>query len=179
MADNLRDVITNVTTVDIQLLDEKREDTTTIKLDNPVGNITREMVSAAMQSAFTNQFLLTNKGSVAMYLGDVTVNQSIKRKLEGQDFYVTPTELTLNRTAPNVAKGTINVSGATIQGYNILWLQYPTAIPIIECKITNNGLSLDIKVLTTNDTAPPAGNFTVELVIMGTIVAVPVTVPSA
>lgn len=175
MADNdLRDVITTVTTVDIQLLDANREDTTTIKLDNPKENITREQVSAAMQPALAGGWFLTNQDRVAMYLGDITVSQSIKRKLDGADFYVTPTSLTLTRMTANNASGSISVSGATIQGYNIKPLEYE---PSVTCKITNNGLGLTVNAQSSGSL--PAGNFEVQLVIMGTTVTVPVTVPSA
>lgn len=72
------DTQTTVANLDIQILSAERSETTTIKLDNPKQNLTREMVSAAMQPAFTNGWLLTSKGSVAMYLGDVTYNTSTK-----------------------------------------------------------------------------------------------------
>ncbi len=173
------DVIKNVTTLDIQLLNANRENTTTIKLDNPVSNISREMVSAAMQPAFANEFLLTSKGDVAKYLGDIIVNQSIKRILDGQDYYVTPSELTLSYddSSDLSAGGTISVSGATIQGYNIirpanLYYRYVGTIK-------DNGLTFSIAVTNAQDASqrPAAGTFNVELVIMGQITTIPVTVP--
>lgn len=168
------DTQTTVANLDIQILNADRAETTTFKLDNPKQNLTREQVSAAMQPALTNGWLLTSKGSVAMYLGDVTYNTSTKIKLGGEDFYVTPTALTLTRTNANSASGNINVSGATIQGYNINNLEYE---PSVTCKITNNGLGLTVNAQSSGSL--PAGNFEVQLVIMGTTVTVPVTVPSA
>ena len=56
------DTTTVVKTLDIQMLDADRQDATLIKLDNPKDNITREMVSAAMQPAFANNWFLTTKG---------------------------------------------------------------------------------------------------------------------
>lgn len=173
------DVIKNVTTLDIQLLNANRENTTTIKLDNPVDNISREMVSAAMQPAFTNEFLLTSKGDIAKYLGEITVNQSIKRILDGQDFYVTPSELTLTYSDESdlTAQGSIQVSGAIIQGYNFrnikaTWVYYAS--------LSGNKLSLGVTVKNANDPSqrPQAGNFYLDLVIMGQIITIPITVPN-
>lgn len=117
------DITTTVKTLDFQMLDADRQDATLIKLDNPKANITREMVSAAMQPAFANGWFLTTKGSPAMYLGDVTISTSTKVKLDGQDFYITPSAITQNwGTTPTAKSHTydIDVSGATIQGYNII-----------------------------------------------------------
>lgn len=178
----MADVVTTVSNLDIQLLNAERAETTTFKLDNPKQNLTREQVSAAMQPALTKGWLLTSKGSVAMYLGDVTYNTSTKIRLDGEDFYVTPTALTLNRSADNQsASGSINVSGATIQGYNVKRQSYVSNGANISPEITNSGLTLFIRVTAPSleSKIPPAGNFTVELVIMGTIVSVPITVPES
>ncbi len=175
------DVIKTVTTLDIQLLNANRENTTTIKLDNPVNNITREMVSAAMQPAFTNEYLLTSKGDIAKFIGDITVNQSIKRILDGQDFYGTPSELTLSYSGESdlIPDGIIEVSGATIQGYN--FPSYDGRIIVPSGVIQNNGLRINISVKPGSQQdqsqRPPTYNFNVQLIIMGQTVTVPVTVP--
>lgn len=162
------DTITNVTTVDIQMLDENRSNATTIKLDNPKENLTREQVSAAMQPAFANGWFLCNNGSVAMYLGDVTVNQSIKTKLGGEDFYVTPSSL--NFTAGSAEEGLdINVSGATIQGYNIKYTN-PGTDPILNVTIAENGLSAHVSI----DDYSSGHSATLILIILGTSVNVTV-----
>lgn len=173
----MADIITNVVTVDIQLLDADRSDATTVKLDNPKPNITREQVSAAMQPALVNGWLLTNKGSVAVYLGDITVNQSIKTKLQGQDYYVTPDHLyiQLSSQAGATATGTITISGATIQGFSITDSSIQNdAVEILMPTISENGLSIDISVkgLQTSGGA----TFNVNLIILGEKITVPCTV---
>lgn len=171
------DIITNVQTLDIQLLDSNRADATTIKLDNPVQNVTREMVSAAMQLALANELLLTNKGSVAKYLGDITVNQSIKRKLDGQDFYVTPTELALTVTPLSGVgdnSASVTVSGATIQGYNFKNFSRAFSQSALYGKISDNGLTFTITAQPQTLVVSPI-TMDLELIIMGLSVIVPVT----
>lgn len=160
---------TNVTNLDIQLLDADRSNTTTIKLDNPKSNITREQVSAAMQPALTNGWFLTNRGSVAMYLGDITINQSIKTVLDGEDFYVTPSSITF--TAGSAEEGeTIQVSGATIQGYNIL--DDPSTDPVLSVRIADNGLSAHVSI---QEDYSAGHSMTLVLIIQGTAVNIPIT----
>lgn len=181
MADS---VVTNVTTLDIQMLDAERKNATTIKLDFPKDNLTREQVSAAMQPAFANGWLLTNAGSVAMYLGDVTINQSIKTKLDGEDFYVTPAAINTNVTGYVTYETTVTVSGATIQGTNITNINLDNVqeneIEIYSPKIAENGLSVEIKINLEKITGRRFTiNFDIELVILGTIVTVPLEILSA
>lgn len=172
----MADTITNVKTVDIQLLDADRSNATTIKLDNPKNNLTREQVSAAMQPALSAGWFLTNKGSVAMYLGDITINQSIKTKLSGQDFYVTPSSLNFYNTEEGDTYSSldINVSGATIQGYNIIDVETDPGYTV-SVDISNNGLKATVHL---NDANPQrATSFKVILIIQGTSITVPCTVP--
>jgi len=164
----MANTVTTVTNLDIQLLDESRAGTTTIKLDNPKANVTREQVSAAMQPAFTNGWFLTSKGTTAMYLGDVTINQSIKTKLAGEDFYVTPASLTF--TAADAEDGlAIQVSGATIQGYNLLF--DPQTQPVLTATISDNGLTITVKI----DDYISGQTMAIELVIQGSVVNIPIT----
>lgn len=165
----MADTITNVKTVDIQLLDADRSNATTIKLDNPKDNLTREQVSAAMQPALSAGWFLTSKGSVAMYLGDITINQSIKTKLGGEDFYVTPSRLEFDIS--NAEDGLdVQVSGATIQGYNIKYTNKATD-PAVNVTIADNGLSAHVWLedFTTGNT------MYLILIIQGVAVTVPIT----
>lgn len=161
-----------VKTLDIQLQNAERGNSTTIKLDNPVDNITREMVSTAMQTPLSQGWFLTNKGDIATYIGDITLNTSIKVKLEGEDFYVTPNTLTI--VADGTANSTIEVSGAQIQGYNLKNLsgvnQQNTIIQIAE-----NGLSITLGYFRGQGT----GTFDLILIIMGQEVLIPCTVTAA
>lgn len=143
----MADTQTTVTTLDIQMLDADRADATTIKLDNPKDNITREQVSSAMQPAFTNGWFLTNKGSVAMYLGDVTINQSIKTKLDGEDFYITPSELIIETNSDTEVTSELTVAGATFMGYDYksIAASGTGSANITQIVIGNNGLTLLIK----------------------------------
>ncbi len=166
----MADTQTTVTTLDIQMLDADRADATTIKLDNPKDNITREQVSAAMQPAFTNSWFLTNKGSVAMYLGDVTINQSIKTKLAGDDFYVTPPSLSFSVNAgASFSYQNITISGATIQGYNFVNVGDDIAP---RAEIISNGLAIKVIPTLDNATIEMNGSFEIQLIIMGQIVTV-------
>ena len=71
---------------------------------------------------------------------------STKIKLGGEDFYVTPTSLDLTASlGPQNIKGTVTVSGATIQGYNIVHVS-GTAPDNIEVTLSENKLSATIKV---------------------------------
>lgn len=167
------DTQTTVANLDIQILSAERSETTTIKLDNPKQNLTREMVSAAMQPAFTNGWLLTSKGSVAMYLGDVTYNTSIKTKLGGEDFYVTPNQLNLTVESSKNFSGTINVSGATIQGYR--FENASDSIEELQCNLSNNNLTATVSGHCSNLNLLPF-SFNLILIIMGTEVTVPVTI---
>lgn len=143
MADS---VVTNVTTLDIQMLDADRKNATTIKLDFPKNDVTREQVSAAMQPAFINGWLLTNAGSVAMYLGDVTKNQSIKTKLDGEDFYITPNELVIMTNESSPVSSELTVSGATFIGYDYRGTasQGEGETTIQSVTIRDNGLTMRI-----------------------------------
>lgn len=143
----MADTQTTVTTLDIQMLNADRADATTIKLDNPKDSVTREMVSIAMQPAFAKGWFLTNKGEPAMYLGDVTLNQSIKTKLGGEDFYVTPASLTINTNTESESSGEFQVSGAQILGYDYKEMSNSGTgnASITSVRITNNSQTIQIK----------------------------------
>lgn len=179
------DIITNVETLDIQLLDESRSNATTVKLDNPRENVTREQVSAAMQTAFANGWFLTSKGDVAMYLGDVTINKSIKTKLGGEDFYVTPNSLTMKAVNESQTEyqPTITVSGATIQGYNYTQLTGPLASRISKFTVTiaPNGLSATLYFLADSGFGAGDDYCTMDfyLVIQGVRITIPVRLEQA
>lgn len=161
-----------VKTVDIQMLDENRENGTTVKLDNPIEDITREKISAAMQTAFTNSWLLCRNGSVAKYLGDTTLNTSIKVSLDGEDFYITPNALSIN--APT-SRGTITISGATCQGYNFVNINNTSGILVsYSAEIADNGSTVNVNVSFTGSKTGTS-TFDLQLVIMGQIVTVSVT----
>lgn len=180
------DITTTVKTLDFQMLDADRQDATLIKLDNPKNNITREMVSAAMQPAFANGWFLTTKGSPAMYLGDVTISTSTKVKLDGQDFYVTPSSFTQNwNKQTNGFTVDINVSGATIQGYQYININnqvysassgsFPVTMKFTP-SIINNGLKFRMIIEASSTPMIEGGTLTFDiiLVIQGTQVTVPV-----
>lgn len=174
-----------VETLDIQLLDESRSNATTVKLDNPRENITREQVSAAMQPAFANGWFLTSKGDVAMYLGDVTINKSIKTTLDGSDFYVTPTSLTMKAVNESQTEyePTITVSGATIQGYNYTPLTGPLASKIdkFEVTIAENGLTATLKFFASAGFGSGSDYCTMDfyLVIQGVRITIPIRLEQA
>ena len=181
----MADTQTTVTTLDIQMLNADRADATTIKLDNPKENVTREMVSSAMQPAFTNGWFLTTKGDPAMYLGDVTINQSIKTKLGGEDFYVTPDRIGNPNSGQyfmipsdtKIAETSVSVTGATIQGYNwVLSSVFPNFIPT--ATISENKLSVNIKFDANNNVFPlnSTATFSLILIIQGIEVTIPIAV---
>lgn len=171
----MADVITQVTTLDIQMLDESRGNATLIKLDNPISNVTREQVSAAMQPAFTNGWFLTSKGNVAMYLGDVTINQSIKTKLGGEDFYITPSSLSFGTVTPGVdSTQTVTCSGAAVQGANIANVSPTENSFIFLAPVINENNTVNVTI------RKEGGNtenitFDLKLIINGAILTVPCT----
>lgn len=179
------DTTTTVVTLDIQLLDAERKNATTVKLDNPKTNpmVTREQVSAAMQPALTNSWFLTSNGSVAMYLGDVTINTSTKVKLGGDDFYVTPNSITLTLAQAKQSaldNRMITVSGAIIQGYSFkrgtIQNQDATWYEKIYGTILNNGSRFAFKFEDSFTNLTENATFTVSLIIQGVEVEIPVTV---
>lgn len=179
----MADTQTSVITLDIQMLDESRGDATTIKLDNPKDNVTREMVSSAMQTALTNGWFLTNKGSVAKYLGDITINQSIKTKLGGEDFYVTPTTITHTVAVDETYNAVITCTGATIQGVNIDNFtnsfddEHPEDyVQVLAPVIAENGLSVTVPIYGKGSTGQETISFDANLIILGTTVTVKITV---
>lgn len=165
---------TNVTNLDIQMLNANHSAATTVKLDNPKDNITREQVSAAMQPAFTNGWFLCNDGSTAMYLGDVTINQSIKTRLDGEDFYVTPSTLTFS--GRDIQSSDITVSGATIQGYNIT-SDNEIVREGFNVSLSENKLVATVKAeqYMLNNLTAGTYNLQIVLIILGTEVNIPVT----
>lgn len=173
----MADTQTTVTTVDIQLLDAERSGATTVKLDNPKNNLTREQISAAMQPALSNGWFLTNKGNVVMYIGDTTINQSIKTKLGGEDFYVTPSSLSFGMDGQGTSDTKIvTVTGAVIQGYNITDENIENINSMQrDITVAENGLTITITIKQTQSTSP-TGSFNLKLVIQGTIVTIPCSV---
>ena len=173
----MADIVKNVTNLDIQLLDVNREGTTTIKLDNPKTNVTREQVSAAMQPAFSEGWFISPKtGRTLTYLGDVIVNQSIKTTLGGEDFYVTPSSLNFwnESEGDHYTSLDINVSGATIQGYNITDLAQDAGYNV-SVTISNNGLKATVHLSNLNPQS--STTFNVVLIIQGTAITIPCSVP--
>ena len=144
-----------------------------IRIDNPKDSVTRAAVAEAFQPAFTNGWITTNKGSVAGYIGELVLETSIKISLEGEDFYVTPNELTLAGTTPQ----TLTVTGAQIQGYNIKNLQSSGSPPLTESNISvtiaENGLTAT--VVMDQGTSSYRGSFNLILVILGQEVTIPCT----
>lgn len=138
-------------------------DSTRVRLDNPQNGITRAQVAEAMQPAFTNNWIYTDKGSTAGYLGETVLETSTKISLEGEDFYVTPNSLTI--ITGN--SGTLTVTGAQIQGYNIKNTQDVTA----SVTIAENGLSATVTA-----SSQSTRNFQLILIIRGQEVTIPVTV---
>ena len=174
----MSDSQTTVTNLDIQLLDAERSNTVTIKLDNPKNDVTREQVSSAMQTPLNNGWFLNSKGDTLMYLGDVTINQSIKTKLGGEDFYVTPSSVDTNAVKGIPFETTITVSGATIQGYNFANVVTDTGSdPQLMGTIAANGLSILITIRV-NVGANVGTTLTcdLQLIILGAVVTVPVKI---
>ena len=172
----MADTQTTVTNLDIQLLDADRSNATTVKLDNPKNNVTREQVSAAFQPALTNGWFLCSNGNTAMYLGDITVNQSIKTKLGGEDFYVTPSSISGNFTGRSF-QTEITVSGATIQGYNFANIDNQTGKNVIrQLQITENQLSAILFVDANEAVTSGSYSMDLQLIILGTTVTIPVTI---
>lgn len=167
----MADIITNVKTADIQIVDETRSDITTVKLDNPRENLTKADISTAFSNAFANEWLLTNKsGRPAKYLGDVTINTSTKVKLGGEDYYVTPSSLSF---ASGTNTQTLTVSGAYIQGYNVTNLTGSLpSLDRISIVISENGLTASV---TLNNQGNFNGTFNIILVIQGIEVIIPVS----
>lgn len=179
----MADTQTSVITLDIQLLDAERKNATTIKLDNPIDNITREQVSTVMQPALSNEWFLTQNANLAVYLGDITINQSIKTKLGGEDFYITPTSF--NDTVPidEIKNFVINCTGATIQGVNVDNFtnsfddQHPEDyVQVYAPVIAENGLSVTIPVYGKGTTDQETISFDANIIVLGTTVTVPITV---
>lgn len=170
------DIITNIKTVDIQVVDETRSDITTVKLDNPRENLRKSDVSAAFASAFVNGWLLTNKsGRPAKYLGDVTINTSTKIKLNGEDYYVTPSSLTFpdGNTQGNHIQSAV-VTGAYIQGYRFENKQFSEQYVTLTANVSDNGLTIEVNYKTSAVNQP--GTFDLILVIQGEEVTIPCTV---
>ena len=170
----MADTQTIVTNLDIQLLDAERSNTVTIKLDNPKNNVTREQVSAAMQPALTNGWFLNSKGDALMYLGDVTINQSIKTKLSGEDFYVTPSSISGNFIGKSF-QTQVTVSGATIQGYNFDNIDNQTGKNVVrQLQITENQLSAILFVDANEAVTSGSYSMDLQLIIQGITVTIPV-----
>lgn len=149
-------------------------DNTRIRLDNPINNITREMISAALQPALINEWIITDKGSKAIGIGEVVLETSTKVPLVGTDYYITPSSLNIN-TPGGSGSGTVTVSGATIQGYNFRNFAGSTSnLYSYKATIANNGLSITVEV--TTNTTTFSVTFDLILVIQGTEVTVPCTI---
>lgn len=164
--------IKEVVTLDVQLLNANRESVRTYKFDNPRSDVTRAQISEAFQPALVNSWLIAADGSPAMYIGDTIINTSKKVSLDGQDFYVTPTELNLSITTPGQpAVGTVTVTGAQIQGYNFKNKQ--GTFSVLTAVVADNGLTATLTVST------PQGNSAscdLILIILGKEVVIPVTI---
>lgn len=146
-------------------------DSMRIRLDNPKEGITRAQIAEVMQPAFTNNWIMTEKGSTAGYLGETVLETSTKIKLEGEDFYVTPNEIIFT-TGSGTQNATLTVTGAQIQGYNIKQIDEGGS-STLSVKIAENGLSA-----TVTTTAPSSGAYggtwNLILIIRGAEVTIPV-----
>lgn len=142
---------------------------TRVRLDNPKNGITRSQIAEVMQPAFTNGWIITDKGSTAGYLGETVLETSTKIKLEGEDFYVTPNALYFTAD-PGTQTKTLTVTGAQIQGYNIKMTieTYST----LSVAIAENGLTAT--VTTRYDEGQSSGAWNVILIIRGQEVTIPV-----
>lgn len=142
-----------------------------IRIDNPKTNITRAEIADAFQTAFTNNWIITSKGSTAGYIGEVVLETSTKISLEGDDYYVTPNSLTLNGTVEQ----TLTITGAQVQGFNIKNFTSSGSPPLtpknVNVIIAENGLSVAVAMSVSSYT----GNFDLILIILGQEVTIPCT----
>lgn len=143
----MADKTTTVNTLDIQLLDASRANPTLIKLDNPIENVTKQQVLAVMQPALTNEWFLSSKGDIALYIGDVTLNTSIKTVLSGGETYITPATLTIDCSDDNETEyeGTLTVTNGVIQSAS---LEVPSGFP----DFTNNNVTYQVNFTNTQVT---------------------------
>lgn len=144
-------------------------DSTRVRLDNPKEGITRAQIATAMQPAFTNGWIITDKGSTAGYLGETVLETSTKISLEGEDFYVTPNSLNIT----NGNEYTLTVTGAKIQGYNIKNRTAGVYYDTFMITVSQNGLTATVQV---RESDPVAGTCDLILIILGQEVTIPVTV---
>lgn len=170
MADNTSTTVTNL---DIQLLNANRSAAVTIKLDNPKDDVTREQVSSTFQPALSGGWFLANDGSPAMYIGNITVNQSIKTKLGGEDFYVTPSELRFSANALQSSDQTtnVNVTGATIQGYNFSNSATNNSTKVV---ISENALTAAVTMAQGMYLSSQDPQFSIILIVQGQSIQIPV-----
>lgn len=165
--------IKTVKTIDVQLLNANRERPKTYKFDNPKDNLTRAQISEAFTPALSNSWLLAADGSVAMYLGDTTLNTSTKITLDGEDFYITPNSLTFG--AGSKLTLTLTVTGAQIQGYNVKDYTESSGganAPYPQITISENGLAANV---TFDNTGNYRGSFNLILIILGQEITIPCT----
>ena len=102
-----------VKNVDIQLIDDDAK-STTVKLDNPKDNITKNEIVQVFTTAINNNWLLSNYGSAIKGVGQVQLTTSEKVLLEGEAVYVTPASANITLSNSPVTT-TFTVSNGLIQ----------------------------------------------------------------
>lgn len=141
-------------------------DSLRVRLDNPKEGITRAQIAEAMQPAFTNNWIITDKGSTAGYLGETVLETSTKISLEGVDYYVTPSSLTIDRKEPY----TLTVTGAKVQGYNLKNSTFSSEENPVTVTISENGLTVNVMYNILEN-----GTVDLILIILGQEVTIPIT----
>jgi len=150
-------------------------DSSRIRLDNPKEGISRAQVAEVMQPAFLNNWIYTDKGSTAGYLGETVLETSTKISLEGEDFYITPSSLSFNASTQGDHIQTVTITGAQLQGY-----QFKNVVKTIGSQfdlfatIADNGLSVEVNVKTAN--INQLGTFDFVVIVRGQEVTIPATI---
>ena len=164
-----------VKNLDIQLIDEDAK-TTTVKLDNPREDITKNQVISVFATAISNNWLLSNYGNPVKAIGQVQLSTSEKILLEGDPIYVTPERATLRPTPSTPSTQTFSVANGTIQMVE-LSLESETQGQYISVSQTHTSDSITVTATLANNTPSPIStekNYSLKILIGTTIVSLPI-----
>ena len=167
-----------VKNVEIQLIDDDAK-STTIKLDNPKTNITKNEIITVFATAISNNWLLSNYGNPIKGIGQVQLTTSEKILLEGEPVYVTPASATLRPKSDTPATQNFAVANGTIQMVE-LSLNADSSGNFMNASETHTANSITVTI--TMDGTPMGtiiNNYTLKVLIGNTIVSIPIIATTA
>ena len=158
----------------IQLIDDDAK-STSVSLDNPKNNLTKNEIVEVFSTAINNGWLLSNYGSAIKSVGQVQLTTSEKVILEGEAVYVTPASAEMSPRAGTPANQVFTVTNGNIQMVE-LSLNSDSSGNFMVASETHTANSVTVTMaLQGSPTGTIVNNYTLKILVGTTVISIPIS----